>query len=273
MNHKPDLLLDVCNVVRKFPQPRSALFRRPAENTVVDDVSLQLVAGKNLGIVGESGSGKTTLARIIMGLDSPTSGTVAILGKSLHELTPVELRQARRHFQMVFQDPFGSLDPRMDIARIVTEPLAALTDLTAADRRDCAREMLIAVGMRDNDLNRHPHEFSGGQRQRIAIARALITRPRLIVADEPVSALDVSIQAQVLNLMMDIQDAYGVTYLLISHDLTVVHHLCPDVAVMYQGKIVERGATERIFSRPEHPYTQALVSAVPSPMALGFSMD
>jgi ABC-type microcin C transport system duplicated ATPase subunit YejF len=179
-------------------------------------------AGRSLGIVGESGSGKSTIARLVMALDTPTSGTRALEGRDLHALSQNELRTARRDFQMVFQDPYGSLDPRQTVARIVAEPLEALAETSRSEQRERASEALAAVGLRTTDLDKYPHEFSGGQRQRIAIARALITRPKLIVADEPVSALDVSVQAQVLNLMQDLQQQFGISYLLISHDLAVV---------------------------------------------------
>jgi peptide/nickel transport system ATP-binding protein len=199
-----------------------------------------------------------------MALDTPTTGTVQLLGRDLHALPREELRRARRDIQMVFQDPYGSLDPRQTIRRIVTEPLSAQG--VARDEQDQrASDVLLSVGLRRNDLGKYPHEFSGGQRQRIAIARALITRPRLIVADEPVSALDVSVQAQVLNLMQDLQTEYGVTYMLISHDLAVVHHLCEDVLVLREGRIVEQGPPDRLFRNAEHPYTRALIEAVPEP--------
>jgi peptide/nickel transport system ATP-binding protein len=225
-------------------------------------ISLQMMSGKNLGVVGESGSGKSTLARLVMALEAPTSGSVHILGQALNQLSAPALREARRDFQMVFQDPYGSLDPRQTVERIITEPLTALR-VDANDRRRRAREVLTAVGLRGSDLDKYPHEFSGGQRQRLAIARALITHPRLIVADEPVSALDVSVQAQVLNLMQDLSKEFGVTYLLISHDLAVVDYLCDEVAVIYQGRIVEQGHPLTLFKYAAHPYTQALLAAVP----------
>jgi peptide/nickel transport system ATP-binding protein len=185
-----------------------------------------------------------------------------MLGRDLHALPREELRRARRDFQMVFQDPYGSLDPRQTVARVISEPLSA-QGASRDEQHQRASEVIRAVGLRSTDLDKYPHEFSGGQRQRIAIARALVTRPRLIVADEPVSALDVSVQAQVLNLMRDLQAEYGITYMLISHDLAVVHHLCDDVAVLWQGRIVEQGPPERLFTAAEHPYTRALLQAVP----------
>ncbi len=258
-------LLRVENLVREYAMPREKLFGPVPKVHALNGVSFTIEAGRSLGIVGESGSGKSTLARLVMALDTPTSGSVKLLGRDLHMLGAKELRTARRDFQMVFQDPYGSLDPRQTIERIVTEPLAAQGETTRADQRRRAGAVLDSVGLRANDLDKYPHEFSGGQRQRIAIARALITRPRLIVADEPVSALDVSVQAQVLNLMQDLQTEFGITYMLISHDLAVVHHLCDEVAVIWQGRIVEQGPPERLFHAAEHPYTRALLAAVPRP--------
>ncbi|MBK8071596.1 MAG: ABC transporter ATP-binding protein [Ramlibacter sp.] len=256
-------LLQVTDLVREYRLPREHLLGPSPTVPALNGVSFTLEAGRNLGIVGESGSGKSTLARLVMALDRPTSGSVRLMGRDLHSLRHAELREARRDFQMVFQDPYGSLDPRQTVGRIVAEPLSAHGDTNHASQRRRAIEAMESVGLRAADHEKYPHEFSGGQRQRIAIARALVTRPRLIVADEPVSALDVSVQAQVLNLMQDLQAQFGVTYMLISHDLAVVHHLCPDVAVMWQGRIVERGSPEKLFSDAEHPYTRALVEAVP----------
>lgn len=229
----------------------------------VHGVNLQVQAGRNLAIVGESGSGKSTLARLVMALEPPTQGRVWFQGQDLNMLGPRVLRETRRHFQMVFQDPYASLDPRMRILQTVTEPLNTLPGMSRPALREQAAEMLSQVGLRSSDLDKYPHEFSGGQRQRIALARALITRPQLIVADEPLSALDVSVQAQVLNLMMDLQDRFGITYLLISHDLAVVQHLCDDACVMQHGQVVEQGAPRALFQNPQHPCTQALVAAVP----------
>ena len=256
-------LLQVTDLVREYTLPREHLFRPPGKVHALNGVNFSIAAGRSLGIVGESGSGKSTLARLVMALDAPTSGTVELLGRNLHQLPAEELRQARRDFQMVFQDPYGSLDPRQTVERIVTEPLQAQGQTTRAEQREQAAQVLSQVGLRTNDLSKYPHEFSGGQRQRIAIARALVTRPRLIVADEPVSALDVSVQAQVLNLMQDLQQQFGITYMLISHDLAVVNHLCDEVVVLYQGRIVERGSPGELFRNAQHPYTQSLVGAVP----------
>ncbi|MCW8167088.1 ABC transporter ATP-binding protein [Verminephrobacter aporrectodeae subsp. tuberculatae] len=256
-------LLQVQDLVRAYTLPREHLFRPPGKVQALDGVSFSVHSGRSLGVVGESGSGKSTLARLVMALDAPTSGTVHLLGRNLHRLSPAELRQARSDFQMVFQDPYGSLDPRQSVERIVTEPLQALRASSRAEQHARAVQVLEQIGLRPNDLEKYPHEFSGGQRQRIAIARALITRPRLIVADEPVSALDVSVQAQVLNLMQDLQQEFGVTYMLISHDLAVVSHLCDEVVVLYQGRIVERGSPAQLFRNAQHPYTRSLVAAVP----------
>ena len=256
-------LLQVTDLVREYTLPREHLFRPPGKVHALNGVNFSIAAGRSLGIVGESGSGKSTLARLVMALDAPTSGTVELLGRNLHQLPAEQLRQARRDFQMVFQDPYGSLDPRQTVERIVTEPQQAQGQTTRAEQREQAAQVLSQVGLRSNDLGKYPHEFSGGQRQRIAIARALITRPRLIVADEPVSALDVSVQAQVLNLMQDLQQEFGITYMLISHDLAVVNHLCDEVVVLYQGRIVERGSPGELFRNAQHPYTQSLVGAVP----------
>ena len=256
-------LLQVTDLVRHYPMPRDSLFGPVPLVKALNGVSFAVQAGRSLGIVGESGSGKSTIARLVMALDRPTSGSVKLLGRDLHAIPAADLRSTRRDLQMVFQDPYGSLDPRQTVARIVAEPLEALARSSRAEQRERASESLSAVGLRTTDLDKYPHEFSGGQRQRIAIARALITRPKLIVADEPVSALDVSVQAQVLNLMQDLQQQFGVSYLLISHDLAVVNHLCDDVAVVLKGKIVEQGPPERLFRDAQHPYTRSLLDAVP----------
>ncbi|HJV62323.1 MAG TPA: ATP-binding cassette domain-containing protein [Albitalea sp.] len=254
------VLLEVCDLAKDYRLPRQSL-RAPAPLVhALRGVSLRLEAGRSLGIVGESGSGKSTLARLVMALEAPTAGRVSLLGRDLHGLSHRELRAARRDFQMVFQDPYGSLDPRQRVGRIVAEPLP---HGTPREREARVADALSAVGLRPSDADKYPHEFSGGQRQRIAIARALITRPKLIVADEPVSALDVSVQAQVLNLMQDLREEFGIAYLFISHDLAVVDHLCDEVAVMQAGRIVEQGTPERLFRHAEHPYTRTLLDAVP----------
>ena len=256
-------LLELRKVTRHYALPRESLLRPAAVVQALQGVSLQVTAGRSMGIVGESGSGKSTMARLAMALERPSSGQVLFEGRDLHALPPDELRHARRDFQMVFQDPYGSLDPRRPVWRTVAEPAAALEGARRAQQRERAAAMLTAVGLRTDALDKYPHEFSGGQRQRIAIARALMTRPKLIVADEAVSALDVSVQAQVLNLMADLRDAHGVTFLFISHDLAVVSHLCQDVAVMQGGRIVEHGPVRQVLSAPSHPYTRTLLAAVP----------
>jgi peptide/nickel transport system ATP-binding protein len=257
-------LLQVDQVTRSYVLPREHLWRKPPVVRALQSVSLAMHSGRSLGVVGESGSGKSTLARLVMALEKPDSGSVKILGRDLGQLGPARLRDARRDFQMVFQDPYGSLDPRQTVEKIVCEPLMALGSASRQDRRLQALDVLASVGLRTGDLDKYPHEFSGGQRQRIAIARALVTRPKLIVADEPVSALDVSVQAQVLNLMQDLQQQFGVTFLLISHDLAVVNHLCDEVAVLFQGRVVEQGPPETLFRNAAHPYTQALLDAASS---------
>ena len=256
-------LLQAQGISKTYQLPRRKLWQAPPQVHALHPVDLSVHSGRNLGIVGESGSGKSTLARLAMGLDTPSSGQVLWNGQALQTLSRSALRAARRNYQIIFQDPYGSLDPRMSVARIVAEPLEALEHCNRAEQRERAAEVLEQVGLRHTDLDLYPHEFSGGQRQRIAIARALITRPQLIVADEPVSALDVSIQAQVLNLLLDLQQRFGMTYLLISHDLAVVNHLCEEVAVMQQGRIVEQGTPQQLFTQAQHPYTQTLLNAVP----------
>ena len=269
MSAAPETLLDVKDVVQRYKLPRESLFRPPGEVLALNGVSARIEAGKSLGVVGESGSGKSTFARVVMALERPTSGEVKLLGRDLNQLPADELRHARRDFQMVFQDPYGSLDPRQTIARIVAEPITALERLDRATLRARVSAVLKQVGLRDADMDKYPHEFSGGQRQRIAIARALITQPKLIVADEPVSALDVSVQAQVLNLMQDLQEQFGLSYILISHDLAVVDYLCDEIAVMYLGRIVEHARPEDLFAHAGHPYTRALLEAVPMARAGG----
>jgi peptide/nickel transport system ATP-binding protein len=269
MKSPHQVLLDVQHVSQQYTLPKPSLFAKAGHIQALKDVSFQLTAGKSMGIVGESGSGKSTLARLVMALEKPTQGKVFFNGKDLNALPQGQLRLARSDFQMVFQDPYGSLDPRQKVLRIVTEPLHSTLNsgsghaLSAQDLKDRATFALTEVGLRASDLDKYPHEFSGGQRQRIAIARALITRPSLIVADEPVSALDVSVQAQVLNLMMDLQDRFGLSYLFVSHDLAVINLMCDDVIVLQHGQVVEAGSADEIFQRPQHPYTQALLDAIP----------
>ena len=257
-------VVETSGLKRHYTLPRESLFRPPDVVKAVDGVDFAIQRGRSFGVVGESGSGKSTLARLIMALENPTEGSVRINGVDLNGLPSSELQKMRRDFQMVFQDPYGSLDPRHKVGRIVAEPLDALVaDVGKSERADRIVATLESVGLRAADRDKYPHEFSGGQRQRIAIARALITRPALIVADEPVSALDVSVQAQVLNLMKDLQAEFGVTYMLISHDLSVVEYVCDEVAVMYRGRIVEQAMTDELFRAPRHDYTRALLDAVP----------
>ncbi len=257
------VLLQAEDLHQQYRLPRERLLGPRPLVQALDGVSFTLHKGRSLGIVGESGSGKSTLARLVMALEAPSAGRVVFDGQDLHALPPAALRRARAGFQMVFQDPYGSLDPRRRVLQTVSEPLAVLHGAGRAEQRERAAEVLDAVGLRASDLDKYPHEFSGGQRQRIAIARALVTRPQLIVADEPVSALDVSVQAQVLNLMQDLQDRFGVTYLFISHDLAVVDLVCDEVIVLQHGRIVEQGDPDTMFRRPQHPYTQRLLAAVP----------
>ena len=229
----------------------------------VDGVSLSINPGETLGIVGESGSGKSTLGRLALRLIEPTTGEIEFDSKKISALGSTELRHARREMQMIFQDPFASLDPRMNVESIIREPLDIHNIGTKSERSELVRKTITQVGMTEDALSRFPHEFSGGQRQRISIARAIITRPKLIVADEPVSALDVSIQSQILNLLLELRRELNLTYVFISHDLSVIEHIADKVAVMYLGKIVEFASVEEIFSNPQHPYTKALISAVP----------
>jgi peptide/nickel transport system ATP-binding protein len=256
-------LLELDNLVKLYALPRESLWRPPQQVTALAGVSLSVSCGRSLGLVGESGSGKSTLARIAMGLEAPSAGTARFEGQDLALLSGSARKRLRRDFQMVFQDPYGSLDPRRTVAWIVAEPLW-MQNLGRAEKQAAVAKVLDSVGLRPSDGAKFPHEFSGGQRQRIAIARALVTKPRLIVADEPVSALDVSVQAQVLNLLEDLQRDFGVTFLLISHDLAVVDHVCDLVAVMYRGRIVEEGTPQALFHAPAHPYTRALIAATPS---------
>jgi len=237
--------------------------RAKGEVRAVDDVSLDIHAGETLGLVGESGSGKSTLGRLVLRLIEPTSGAVGFEGRDLLAAGHGEMRRLRRDMQIIFQDPFGSLDPRMNVEGIISEPLVIHEKMMQPARRARVAELLRAVGLDQSILPRFPHEFSGGQRQRIGIARALALRPKFIVADEPVSALDVSVGAQIVNLLANLQREFGLTYLFISHSMPVVRYLATRIAVMYRGKIVEVGPTSRITEQPQHPYTRSLLEATP----------
>ncbi|MGY8777460.1 MAG: ABC transporter ATP-binding protein [Longimicrobiales bacterium] len=256
-------LVQVRDLKTHFPIRRGALRRVVGAVKAVDGVSFDIIEGETLGLVGESGSGKSTTARTILRLIEPTSGSVSFGGTDLTTLSRDDLRGARQQMQMIFQDPYASLNPRHTVRRIVREPLDIHRVGSAASRESRVLELLELVGLESRHADRYPHEFSGGQRQRVGIARALATRPRLIVADEPISALDVSIQAQIVNLMEALKADLGLTYLFIAHDLSMVRHTSDRVAVMYLGRIVEIGATDDVFERPLHPYTRALIAAIP----------
>jgi len=259
-------LLSVTDLHKHFPVREGLLIERTvSEVKAVDGVSFDIPEGETLGLVGESGSGKSTTGYCILQLLKPTSGSVLFLGEELTGLSREAMRRMRRELQIVFQDPYASLDPRMTVGDIVAEPLVVHSIGDRRRRRDTVRELLDVVGFNPNFTNRYPHEFSGGQRQRIGIARALALNPKLIVCDEPVSALDVSIQAQILNLLKDLQRDFGLTYLFIAHDLAVVRAMSDRIAVMNRGKLVEIGLAEEVYTNPQEDYTKALLSAVPVP--------
>ena len=255
-------LLEARNLVKHYPVAQG-LFKKPAFARALDGVCLELAAGETLAVVGESGCGKSTLARQLTMIEAPSSGELSLLGIDVGEASRLEKRRLRPLVQMVFQNPYASLNPRKRIGAILEEPLTINTGLHRAERRERALAMMERVGLRPEHAGRFPHMFSGGQRQRVAIARALMLDPRLVVADEPVSALDVSVQAQVLNLMMDLQEQTGVAYLFISHNLAVVEHIADRVLVMYLGRVVESGEKRMIFAAPRHPYTRALLASTP----------
>ena len=259
-------LLVAEGVVREYLLPRQSLLSSRPKMRALDGVSLRLGKGESFGIVGESGCGKSTLARTVMGLELPQNGRILFQGEDLYAISPEKLKSLRRGMQMVFQDPYGSLNPRHTIGRSIAEPLSLQENQTAEETSTLVGETLEEVGLEASDASKYPHEFSGGQRQRIALARALITRPAMIVADEPVSALDVSVQAQVLNLMLDLRERHQLAYLFISHDLSIVRHMTENVAVMFAGRIVEQGPTQDLFEKPSHPYTRDLLQAVPKPI-------
>ncbi|MDH2998814.1 dipeptide ABC transporter ATP-binding protein [Pasteurellaceae bacterium LFhippo2] len=261
-NQKNAPLLDAVNLKKYYPV-KKGMFAKPRLVKAVDGVSFTLERGKTLAIVGESGCGKSTLGRMLTMIEPPTEGELYYNGQNFLENDPETAKLRRKKIQIVFQNPYGSLNPRKKVGAILEEPLLINTELSAKERKEQVLEMMAKVGLKPEFYDRYPHMFSGGQRQRIAIARGLMLRPDIVVADEPVSALDVSVRAQVLNLMMDLQDEMGLSYVFISHDLSVVEHIADEVMVMYLGRCVEKGDTKTIFGNPRHPYTQALLSATP----------
>jgi len=262
-----EVLVSVKNLKKYFPITSGFIMQRQVGAVrAVDDVSFNVYKGETLGMVGESGCGKSTTGRTLLQLYRPTAGSVEFEGIDLAKLPPMEMRKMRKQMQIIFQDPFASLNPRMTVGSIISEPLQIHNEYPAkGQRQEYVEALMQRVGLNPYFINRYPHEFSGGQRQRIGIARALALRPKFIVCDEPISALDVSIQAQVVNLLEELQGEFGLTYLFIAHDLSMVRHICDRVAVMYLGKIVEIGTTEQVYENPLHPYTQSLLSAVPIP--------
>ncbi len=258
-------LLEINDLVKNYKEERTFARGRLGTVQAVSGVDIAIEPGQTHGLVGESGCGKSTVARTLLRLQEPTSGTAVFDGKDLFAMNKDELREARKDIQIIFQDPFASLNPRMTVRSIIAEPWSIHKDFEVDDENARMRELLQQVGLNPEHANRYPHQFSGGQRQRIGIARALALRPKLIVCDEPVSALDVSIQAQVINLLKDIQEELGISYLFIAHDLAVVRHISDVVSVMYLGRIVETGPRSEIYDNAQHPYTQALLSAIPEP--------
>ncbi len=262
-----EVVLEVRDVVKYFPVSHGVVLKRTVGQVkAVDGVSFELRRGETLGIVGESGCGKSTLAKLLVALERPTSGEVLVDGEDIGRARGAELKGARRKIQLIFQDPYTAFDPRMTVGSIVAEPFTIHRDVLPRNgRRQRVQELLEVVGLNPNHVNRYAHQFSGGQRQRIGIARALALQPEIIVCDEPVSALDVSVQAQVINLLEELQDEFGVSYVFIGHDLGIVRHIADRIAVMYLGKVVETGSEEEVYDHATHPYTQALLSAVPPP--------
>lgn len=260
-----DALLNVQNLRKYFPLRGGPLNRQVGEIKAVDDVSMSIPIGTSYGLVGESGSGKTTFGKVVLRLIEPTSGQIVFDGQDIVHLTGQELQEQRVQMQMVFQNPYSSLDSRKTVKSIVGEPLVIYKRARGKELDDRVRSLIETVGLRSEHLYRFPHEFSGGQRQRIGIARALALEPKLLILDEPTSALDVSVQSQILNLLLELQQRLGLTYLFISHDLGVIRYVCDRVGVMYLGRIVEESPTRELFEHPEHPYTQGLLSAIPDP--------
>jgi oligopeptide/dipeptide ABC transporter ATP-binding protein len=264
MSRSQSPILEAKNV-RRFFSTKTGLFGEANTVRALDGVSFSVEPGKTFGIVGESGCGKTTLGKILAALERPTDGMVLYNGEDVHAMRGGKLKHLRRDVQIIFQDPYASLDPRMTVSEILSEPFIIHGEWKGAERPRRLLELAERCGIAQSHLSRYPHEFSGGQRQRVGIARALALNPKLVVCDEPVSALDVSIQAQILNLLKDLQKELGLTYIFISHDFSVVRHLCDQIAVMYLGKIVELATAQELFTNPQHPYTEALLSAIPIP--------
>ena len=269
-----ETMIDIRNLKKHFSTRKGGLLEKPGVVRAVDDISFRIPEGKTLGMVGESGSGKTTAARSILRLIEPDSGSVVIDGTDVLALQGKELRRFRRNMQIVFQDPYGSLNPRMTVGKIIAEPLLIHTGLGRSEIRERLADLLNLVGLQPDSADRYPHEFSGGQRQRIGIARAIALNPKFIILDEPVSALDVSIQGQILNLLKDLQDKLKITYLFVAHDLAVVEHMSDGIVVMYLGRIVEENTKEGLYAKPLHPYTQSLIKSIPEsrPSKHGFSV-
>ncbi len=259
----PVHILEAFKIKKYFPIRKGFFLKHVADVKAVDDVTLTVRKGETLGLVGESGCGKSTLGRTLIRLYEPTAGQINFNGQDFLKLSGSELRASRKNIQMIFQDPYASLDPRMTVGQVIEQPFIIHGLLNDSQREAKVKELLELVGLRPSHINRYPHEFSGGQRQRIAIARAIALNPELIICDEPVSALDVSIQAQILNLLKNLQERLGLTYIFISHDLSVIEHVCDRIAVMYLGKIVEIADRDELYKNPKHPYTQALLASIP----------